>query len=174
MVELLLALELPFRVAAAGAGSSPGRSQGVALALHSGCPVLVVAPRKVHLCWTGTFLRVPTLCRDRGGTRWDRPRSQEQLDICGEMRDAVETSPLSGKSESWYGSVRESNRKTCSGETPQRDQCPTLGIRNLLWNSFCSPLSSWLERHLTWLVPWAEECFLFQLKPICLSWDPLG
>lgn len=130
--------------------------------LHSGCPVLVVAPRKVHLCWTGTFLRVPTLCRDRGGTRWDRPRSQEQLDICGEMRDAVGTSPLSGKSESWYGSVHESNRKTYSGETPQRDQCPTLGIRNLLWNSFCSPSSSWLERHMTWcLCPGQKNAFYF-------------
>lgn len=51
MVELLLALELPFKVAAAAAGSAPGDlPQSLALALHSGCPVLVAAPRKIHFC----------------------------------------------------------------------------------------------------------------------------
>lgn len=51
LVELLLALELPFKVAAAAAGSAPGDpTQSLALALHSGCPVPVAAPRKIHFC----------------------------------------------------------------------------------------------------------------------------
>lgn len=121
LVELLLALELPFKVAAVGAGSAPGRSQPrvwvYLCALDAQCWWQNLGKftqiQENSLLLKGTFLRAPTLSRNR-----DRPGSQQYLDICGEMRDGVGTSLLSGKSQSWLGSAHESNKKTYSGEDP--------------------------------------------------------
>lgn len=79
-------------------------SWGVALALHSGCPVLAAELGQIHpnsgkfTSAEGDIPEGPNSLQGHRGNHQDR--SQQHLHLCGEMRDGVGTSLLSGKSQS--------------------------------------------------------------------------